>query len=71
MTLQTASKIGFQHVGSFLRPDNLKNARSDYENGKITHEQLRQVENDAIEKLIEQQKNAGLDYATDGEFRRS
>lgn len=71
MTVKTANKIGFQHVGSFLRPAALKNARNDFENGTIDHDQLREVENDAIEKLIEQQKTAGLDYATDGEFRRS
>ena len=71
MTTQTANKIGFQHVGSFLRPQELKQARSEFEEGKITHEQLRDVEDQAIAKLIEQQKDAGLDYATDGEFRRS
>ena len=71
MTTQTANKIGFQHVGSFLRPAELKQARAEFEDGKITHEQLRDVENQAIAKLIEQQKDAGLDYATDGEFRRS
>ena len=71
MTIQTANKIGFQHVGSFLRPQELKQARSEFEEGKITHEQLRDVEDQAIAKLIEQQKDAGLDYATDGEFRRS
>lgn len=71
MTTNTTTKIGFQHVGSFLRPAELKQARADFENGKINHEELRQVENTEIEKLINQQKDAGLDYATDGEFRRS
>lgn len=67
----TKQKIGFQHVGSFLRPKELKQAREDFENGKIDHSQLRTVEDEAITKLIEQQKQVGLDYATDGEFRRS
>lgn len=70
-TTNTTTKIGFQHVGSFLRPEALKQAREDFENGKINHEELREVENNEIEKLINQQKDAGLDYATDGEFRRS
>lgn len=70
-TTNTTTKIGFQHVGSFLRPEALKQARADFENGKINHEELREVENNEIEKLINQQKDAGLDYATDGEFRRS
>lgn len=71
MTTNTTTKIGFQHVGSFLRPAELKQARTDFENGKIDHDELRSIENTAIEELINQQKDAGLDYATDGEFRRS
>ncbi|MFC6177223.1 5-methyltetrahydropteroyltriglutamate--homocysteine S-methyltransferase [Companilactobacillus huachuanensis] len=71
MTTTTTTKIGFQHVGSFLRPATLRQARADFEAGKINHDELRNVENDAIETLINQQKGAGLDYATDGEFRRS
>ncbi|ALB27986.1 5-methyltetrahydropteroyltriglutamate--homocysteine S-methyltransferase [Companilactobacillus heilongjiangensis] len=71
MTTNTTTKIGFQHVGSFLRPDALKQARADFESGKIDADELRSVENDAIKTLINQQKDTGLDYATDGEFRRS
>jgi len=71
MTTNTTTKIGFQHVRSFLRTDALKQARADFESGKIDADELRNVENDAIETLINQQKDAGLDYATDGEFRRS
>ena len=39
-------------VGSFLRPDYLKKARSEYVNGKITAEELKKVENAAITDLI-------------------
>jgi len=58
-------------VGSFLRPDYLKKARSEYANGKITAEELKKVENAAITDLITKQKAAGLSVITDGEFRRS
>ena len=58
-------------VGSFLRPDYLKNARSEYANGKITAGELKKVENKAITDLITKQKAAGLKVITDGEFRRS
>ena len=34
----------FETVGSFLRPDYLKKARLDFENGKITKEELTAVE---------------------------
>jgi len=71
MTVQTANKIGFQHVGSFLRPDVLKQARQDFANKSITKEALTNVEDEAIKDLVNKEVAAGLDYATDGEFRRS
>lgn len=58
-------------VGSFLRPDNLKQAREQYARGEITSEELTEVENRAITDLILKQKSAGLLVITDGEFRRS
>ena len=58
-------------VGSFLRPERLKNARKKYEEGKLSPARLEQVENEEIAALIARQKAAGLQGATDGEFRRS
>lgn len=71
MTVQTANKIGFQHVGSFLRPDELKQARKDFADKKISQSDLTAIEDKAIKELVNKEANAGLDYATDGEFRRS
>lgn len=68
---QTQQKIGFQHVGSFLRPDALKQARVAFANGKITADDLTAAEDTAITTLVAQQVAAGLDVVTDGEFRRS
>jgi len=59
------------HVGSFLRPERLKKARAQKEHGEITAEQLRQIEDEEIAKLVEKQKEAGLQAVTDGELRRS
>jgi len=59
------------HVGSFLRPQVLKQARAQFEKGEITADQLRAVEDDEIRKLIKKQEEVGLQLATDGEFRRS
>ncbi|WP_125714845.1 5-methyltetrahydropteroyltriglutamate--homocysteine S-methyltransferase [Companilactobacillus kedongensis] len=67
----TKQKIGFQHVGSFLRPDVLKQARKDFSDKKIDQTALTTVENEAIRDLVNKEINAGLDYVTDGEFRRS
>ncbi len=61
----------FDIVGSFLRPEPLKVARADFKAGKITKEQLTEVENQEIEKLIKKQKEVGLHVITDGEFRRA
>lgn len=58
-------------VGSFLRPDVLKQARADFAAGAIDAGALRAVEDEAIRDLVAKQKAAGLHVITDGEFRRS
>lgn len=58
-------------VGSFLRPDVLKQARADFAAGVIDEAALRAVEDEAIRDLVAKQKAAGLHVITDGEFRRS
>ncbi|WP_161901690.1 5-methyltetrahydropteroyltriglutamate--homocysteine S-methyltransferase [Candidatus Enterococcus willemsii] len=60
----------WDQVGSFLRPQELKEAREAYKQGKITKEALTAVEDKAIIALIEKQKEVGLKAVTDGEFRR-
>lgn len=60
----------FDVVGSFLRPENLKKARSDFEKGRISADDFDAVKKDEIKKLVEKQKKAGLPYITDGEFNR-
>lgn len=58
-------------VGSFLRPDVLKQARADFNAGIIDAAQLETVEDVSIRDLVAKQKAAGLKVVTDGEFRRS
>ena len=58
-------------VGSFLRPADLKKARADYAESRITAEELTAIEDQEITKLIADQKAAGYHVITDGEFRRS
>lgn len=58
-------------VGSFLRPDVLKQARADFNAGIIDAARLKTVEDVAIRDLVAKQKAAGLKVVTDGEFRRS
>ncbi|MFC7405094.1 5-methyltetrahydropteroyltriglutamate--homocysteine S-methyltransferase [Georgenia alba] len=58
-------------VGSFLRTPAIKKARTDHEAGRLDDEGLRRVEDAEIAALIAKQRAAGLQLATDGEFRRS
>ncbi|ETT57606.1 5-methyltetrahydropteroyltriglutamate--homocysteine methyltransferase [Paenibacillus odorifer] len=68
---RTVTPFRYDIVGSFLRPQALKDARLKFKNGEITAEQLKEVENDEIVKLVQKQKEVGLQAVTDGEFRRS
>lgn len=61
----------YDHVGSFLRPVELKRARADFQNGKIEAAELKVIEDLAIQALIAKQKAAGYHVITDGEFRRA
>jgi 5-methyltetrahydropteroyltriglutamate--homocysteine methyltransferase len=59
------------HVGSLLRSKPLQEARAKREKGAISAEQIKEVENREIEKIIRKQEEIGLKLATDGEFRRA
>ncbi|MFS0780682.1 5-methyltetrahydropteroyltriglutamate--homocysteine S-methyltransferase [Bacillus sp. 1P06AnD] len=59
------------HVGSLLRPHSVKEARLQFQNGDITIEQLRSIEDVEIKKVVEKQKQLGFKAVTDGELRRS
>lgn len=58
-------------VGSFLRPQALKDARAQFVAGELDQAALTQVENQWISDLIDKQRAVGLHAVTDGEFRRS
>ena len=59
------------HVGSLLRTPELKQARKDFEEGKIDQDALKAVEDDSIRKIVKIQEDAGLKSITDGEQRRT
>jgi 5-methyltetrahydropteroyltriglutamate--homocysteine methyltransferase len=59
------------HVGSILRSAPLKGARTKQDKGQITADQLKQVEDREIQKIIKKQEDIGLQLATDGEYRRA
>ena len=67
--LQTPFRYDF--VGSFLRPEKLKKARNQFDNGSIGYDQLKKVEDESITELITKVKELGYHVITDGEFRRA
>lgn len=68
-TLQTPFRYDF--VGSFLRPQALKDAKEAYQAGKISEEEFDKITNDEITKVVARQKELGFHDITDGEFRRT
>jgi 5-methyltetrahydropteroyltriglutamate--homocysteine methyltransferase len=71
MMLRDTPPFRADHVGSLLRPPRLLAARADRAAGRISGEQLRAVEDDAIREVVRMQRDVGLRTATDGEFRRT
>lgn len=59
------------HVGSLLRPQKIKDARAKYNQNEISGAELKQIEDEEIDRIIEKQLEIGLHSITDGEFRRS
>ncbi len=59
------------HVGSLLRPPELLQARQDQFDGKITAEQLKEVEDACVLQALDLQKQAGISVFTEGEYRRA
>jgi len=59
------------HVGSLLRPPRLLQARDDFSHNRITADQLRQVEDDAVLQALDLQRDVGIDVFTEGEYRRA
>jgi 5-methyltetrahydropteroyltriglutamate--homocysteine methyltransferase len=71
MTNRSTPPFRADHVGSFLRPKFLLDARAQRAKGEITPEQLRAVEDKAITEIVKFQEDVGLHSVTDGEFRRT
>jgi len=67
--LQTPFRYDF--VGSFLRPQALKDAKALYQQGKLSKEDFDKVVNEEITKVVANQKELGFHVITDGEFRRT
>ncbi len=71
MTQRLRPPFRADHVGSLLRPAALKQARDQRAKGEISADELKDIEDREIERVIKKQEDVGLQSVTDGEFRRS
>lgn len=70
MSRGSAPPFRAEHVGSFIRPPELIQARHDLRGGKIDERGLARIEDRCINDIIRLQEDAGLGVVTDGEYRR-
>jgi 5-methyltetrahydropteroyltriglutamate--homocysteine methyltransferase len=59
-----------EHVGSFLRPERLLDAVRGNKAGRVTHDRLKEIQDDCVREIVAFQESIGLPTITDGEFRR-
>ena len=59
------------HVGSLLRPKELRDAFRSYAQGELQAPAFAEIQDKAIRDVVRLQEDAGLQVVTDGEFRRS
>src|SRR5690348_8806271 len=59
------------HVGSLLRPSELRTAFRHHAEGKLATAQFTEILHEAIRDVVRLQEEVGLAVVTDGEFRRS
>ena len=71
MSVRSRPPFRADHVGSFLRPQALLEARERLKKGEITAAALREVEDEAIRGVVRLQEDLGLQGVTDVEFRRT
>jgi len=73
MSLQPDGRPPFRadHIGSLLRPSNLRHAFREHADGKIAEAQFREIQDAAICDVVKLQEESGLQVVTDGEFRRT
>ena len=53
----------FDHVGSYLRPQTLKEAREKFANGEISQEELLKVQDELVKDLVHHEVENGLKWS--------
>jgi 5-methyltetrahydropteroyltriglutamate--homocysteine methyltransferase len=68
--LRDTAPFRADHVGSLLRPHELRAARTSHQQGELDAAGLRAIEDACIKDVVAKQESIGLRGVTDGEFRR-
>ena len=71
MSVRATPPFRADHVGSFLRPQALLDAREQFRIGSVSRERLRDAEDAAIRDIVRLQEDVGLQSISDGEYRRT
>ena len=69
--VETIAPFRADHVGSLLRPPELLRAREQHQQGTLSAESLREIEDRCIRAVAKLQEEIGLQGITDGEYRRT
>ncbi|KAJ3483609.1 hypothetical protein NLI96_g6196 [Meripilus lineatus] len=69
-TLHLNPPFRADHIGSLKRPAELLEKRQAFEKKECSAEQLRELEDAAIQEIVKMQRDVGIKSITDGEFRR-
>lgn len=70
-TVATLNALRADQIGSLLRPAALLQARIDFGAGRLDRDGLRAEEDRAILDALRRQLDCGIDFCSDGEFRRA
>ncbi len=71
MAQRTRPPFRADHVGSLIRPQELRDARQAHLEGKLPAAELGMIEDRLIREVVAMQERVGLQAVTDGEFRRT
>ena len=71
MSNELKTPFRYDYVGSFLRPQALKDAKAQLRKNEISKEDYDKIVDEEVAKVVAKQKELGYHVITDGEFRRA
>jgi hypothetical protein len=70
MSLHLSPPFRAEHIGSLKRPAALLAARAAFDEKKCSLQELKAIEDEAIDNIVRAQRDSGVGSISDGEFRR-